>query len=114
MHVCMCVRMHVTVCVLRGWKIRALQPLGNCSTSELYALPRLDNFLHQLFALGLHRHREKQQSGRCGCGALCLWMGPSSLTRWGCDRPMSVAVTGRQRLTCDSRNRLCDLGANSV
>lgn len=35
----MCVRIHVTMCVLLWWKIKALQPLGNCSTTELYAPP---------------------------------------------------------------------------
>lgn len=42
------------------------------------------------------------------------WAWASSLTRWGCDRPMSVAVTVRLRLTCNSRNRLSDLRVNSV
>lgn len=39
MHVRMCVKVHVSMCVILGWKIRALQPLGNCFTTEIRALP---------------------------------------------------------------------------
>lgn len=67
MHVCMCAHVHSCMCVILGLKIRTLQP-----PTELHALPCLDNFLHQLFGVGLHWHREKQQVRALTVGSASL------------------------------------------